>query len=92
MTKTDTLIDDFDFELGLDFLIQQLSEIKENHPLHSDLRFQISYGYESSTSYRLVGDREETEAEASYRVASLEKKREQYKESVRKEAEKLGLL
>lgn len=92
MIKTDTLEGDFDFELDLDNLIDRLSKIKKNHPFHSNLRFQTEYGYESSTSYILVGDREETEAEAACRVASLEKKIEQYKESVRKEAEKLGLL
>ena len=92
MTKTDTLEGSFDFELDLDNLIERLSKIKTDYPLHSNLRFQIGYGYESATYYKLVGDREETEKEALFRVTSLEKKREQHIESVRKEAEKLGLL
>ncbi len=91
MKKTIVIISDFDFENLLENLIEEMTEIKNKYSNFSDLRFNKDYSGDYSY-YELLGDREETEHEASVRKQLELNRLNANKERVRKEAEALGLL
>ena len=91
MKKTVTLVGNFDFDVPLENLIQDLINLKDKYSDFFDLRFDKDYS-EDYSHYNLIGDREETKQEIALRKQVEQNRLNARKEQVRKEAEKLGLL
>lgn len=63
------LVDDFDFDNSLDYILNTLNDIKSEYPDYSDFRFNKTYWeLDDIFVYELVGYRLETDVEYANRL------------------------
>lgn len=90
--KTEIIEEYFDFEMGLEDLIEKLKGI-EKDPKFSNYRFENdTHHYSDRESYHLVADREETEEEIRTKAEQEKDRKARYRAQIEKQARELGII
>jgi len=86
------IIEYFDFEMGLEDLIEELKGVQKD-PKFSNYRFENdSHNYSDRESYYLVADREETKEEIQAVKDALEKRKAEERVYIEKRARELEII